>query len=51
MSYIKSYAKTWWRWNKQQGELWSKIWKVKYARQIPKEELIILNEACPSSMI
>jgi hypothetical protein len=49
---IKDFAaRMWWQWNKKQGELWSKIWKVKYSIQIPKEELIRLNEDFPSSMI
>jgi len=37
-------TKTWWHWNKNMEDLWSNIWKDKYAQHTPEEEIIRINE-------
>ena len=33
-------AKIWWRWLKNQSDLWAKLWKLKYAPQFHSHDLI-----------
>jgi hypothetical protein len=44
-------AKTWWRWLQQKGELWSRLWKKKYAYQIDSFDLIRMIDTSTCSLI
>jgi hypothetical protein len=44
-------AKIWWRWLKRPKDLWARLWRKKYAPNIPERQLIRWNENMLGSLI